>query len=157
MLEPDLVADPDAPMTRTAHEASRSCVAPPRTVYRVGYSNAGAVYGDSARPCRSLLQAFEASYGALLRYVEQRVGNTADAADIVQETYVRLRAANQDEALGNPQAYVTASPAIYSLTRCAAEPSGGNMYAQGLFPRKLPPRSPPWSDSSSTASASPCC
>ncbi len=106
MLEPDLVADPDAPMTRTAHEASRSCVAP---LARSTASDAPTPERPTVTPrdpADPLLQAFEASYGALLRYVEQRVGNTADAADIVQETYVRLRAANQDEALGNPQAYV---------------------------------------------------
>ncbi len=57
-------------------------------------------------PADPVLEAFEASYDGLLRHVEQRIGNAADAADIVQETYVHVRATERDAVISNPRAFV---------------------------------------------------
>jgi RNA polymerase sigma-70 factor (ECF subfamily) len=53
-----------------------------------------------------ILEAFETYYDGLLRYVEQRIGNAADAADIVQETYVHVRATEREAVIANPRAFV---------------------------------------------------
>jgi RNA polymerase sigma factor (sigma-70 family) len=53
-----------------------------------------------------VLEAFAACYDELLRHVEQRVGNAADAADIVQETYVHMRATERSAVIANPRAFV---------------------------------------------------
>jgi RNA polymerase sigma-70 factor (ECF subfamily) len=53
-----------------------------------------------------VLEAFTESYGDLLRHIEQRVGHAADAADIVQEAYIRLQSSRRSEAVGNPKAFI---------------------------------------------------
>jgi RNA polymerase sigma-70 factor (ECF subfamily) len=57
-------------------------------------------------PADPVLAAFEECYDALLRHVEQRIGNTADAADIVQETYVHVRVTERRTAIANPRAFL---------------------------------------------------
>src|SRR5262245_20319082 len=55
-----------------------------------------------------LVSAIEQSYDELLGFVSARVGCRATAADIVQETYLRVAAVETPDAVANPRAFVYA-------------------------------------------------
>jgi RNA polymerase sigma factor (sigma-70 family) len=44
--------------------------------------------------------------GGLLRYLQRRLGNTADARDVAQETYARLLRVDKVDLIRDPQAYL---------------------------------------------------
>ena len=55
----------------------------------------------------NLIASFEGHYEELLRFLARRMGDAERAADIAQDTYVRLAAAPQPAGrIGNPRAYV---------------------------------------------------
>ena len=55
----------------------------------------------------NLIACFEGHYEELLRFLARRTGDAARAADIAQDTYVRLAAAPQPAGgVDNPRAYV---------------------------------------------------
>ena len=55
----------------------------------------------------NLIAAFEACYDELLRFLTRRTGSTERAADVAQDTYLRIAAASeQGDAVRNPRAYV---------------------------------------------------
>ncbi len=89
---------------------------------------------NSADP---LLDAFEASYEALLRHVEQRIGNPADAADIVQETYVHLRAASREEVLANPEGYIYRVAHNLLIDSIRRRNFRGQYVRSGLLPEEI--------------------
>lgn len=54
-----------------------------------------------------LIATFEACYDELIRFLTQRTGSRERAADVAQDTYLRLAAAGQRAGeIGNPRAYV---------------------------------------------------
>jgi RNA polymerase sigma-70 factor (ECF subfamily) len=44
--------------------------------------------------------------GGLLRYLRRRLGNTADARDVAQETYARLLRVDRTDLIRDPQSYI---------------------------------------------------
>lgn len=55
----------------------------------------------------TLIAAFEELHGELLRFLERRTGDPDQAADLVQDTYLRLAAvAASDRQVANPRAYI---------------------------------------------------
>jgi RNA polymerase sigma-70 factor (ECF subfamily) len=56
-------------------------------------------------PCAGLSHTLLDRDGPLQRYIRRRTGHTWDAQDLVQETYLRLLAADPD-SIRNPEAYL---------------------------------------------------
>ncbi|TWT03762.1 sigma-70 family RNA polymerase sigma factor [Reyranella sp. CPCC 100927] len=54
----------------------------------------------------SLLALLAAHYGDLLRYLTRRLGSATTAADVAQDTYLRLRGAATVSDIANPRAYL---------------------------------------------------
>lgn len=61
--------------------------------------------GDWAGP--GLMASFHAHYDDLLRYLTRRTGNPQQAADIAQDTYLRLTSVSEPElTIADPRAYL---------------------------------------------------
>lgn len=54
----------------------------------------------------AVLKGFIASYGELLRHLSRRLGNNADADDILQDSYLRLQNIPADADIRNPHTYL---------------------------------------------------
>ena len=89
----------------------------------------------------SLIATFEACYDELLRFLTRRTGNRERAADIAQDTYLRLAAANEHGLdIGNPRSYVfrvAGNLAIDSLRR--DKRAAARTAADGLAPTLADP------------------
>lgn len=57
-------------------------------------------------PKKTILQVLTESYGDLVRHVAQRFKGRADADDVIQDTYLRVRNMPSDTPIQNPQAYL---------------------------------------------------
>ncbi len=92
----------------------------------------------------ALLSAFELCYDDLVGYVRARVGCSATAADIVQDTYLRVRAVEGVERIGNPRAFVYRVAANLAIDHLRQERSRGphvtpDSVAEGDQPRAPSP------------------
>jgi DNA-directed RNA polymerase specialized sigma24 family protein len=73
-----------------------------------------------------LVAAYADAYDELVGYVRARVGCSATAADIVQETYLRATASPQQDSLANPRAFlyrVAGNLALDHSASCARAPN----------------------------------
>ncbi|MNO71016.1 putative RNA polymerase sigma factor FecI [compost metagenome] len=68
----------------------------------------------------SLLQSFQAHYADLMRFLARRLGDNQRAADVAQDTWLRLAAQPEDAGVDDPRAYlfrVAGNIAIDNLRR----------------------------------------
>ncbi|NWJ25347.1 sigma-70 family RNA polymerase sigma factor [Rhizobium sp. Td3] len=55
---------------------------------------------------KSIFESFAASYEELLRHLSRRLGRDADAADVLQDTYLRLQNIPTETDIKNPRSYL---------------------------------------------------
>ena len=84
-----------------------------------------------------LLEAFEQHYSQLLAYVRHKVGCAMTAADIVQETYLRLRSGSLPQAIENPRAFIYRVATNLAINHVQQQRLRGRHVVAGALPDEV--------------------
>ncbi|MFC4312417.1 RNA polymerase sigma factor [Steroidobacter flavus] len=84
-----------------------------------------------------LLEAFEQHYDQLIAHVRRKVGCAAAAADIVQETYVRLRSSALPAAVENPRAFIYRVATNLAINHIQQQRARGRYVIAGPLPEEV--------------------
>jgi RNA polymerase sigma factor (sigma-70 family) len=95
---------------------------------------------ESARS--PLVAAYADSYDELVGYVRARVGCSATAADIVQETYLRATASPHRETLANPRAFLYRVAGNLAVDHLRQLRSRAKYVVDGPVPEQHHPQAP---------------
>ncbi|MFC4313781.1 RNA polymerase sigma factor [Steroidobacter flavus] len=89
-----------------------------------------------------LVATFEQYYDELLGFVRTRIGCAATAADIMQDTYLRVCASESEHAIANPKAFVYRIASNLTIDHLRRNKSRGKVIVADEVPEDEHPQAP---------------
>lgn len=77
-----------------------------------------------------LLASFQEHYADLLRFLARRLGNVEHAADVAQDTYLRLATLSADDSIKEPRAFLFRVAGNLAIDRLRSENRLSSLHAE---------------------------